>query len=143
MVYMIILTVLLTNIFSSFAVTIDDLIEDAYKEVRKEKSEDSFNLALKAFNEGIFSVAVKEGKKYLKLHRKKDIKRDIIIEMIAVSYYRMYRRKELFDHLIWADRQNISRDIKLKIFQLANNLFVEKKDRRRLKIIKKKILKSF
>ncbi|WP_049756075.1 MULTISPECIES: L,D-transpeptidase family protein [Persephonella] len=140
---MIILTVLLTNIFSSFAVTIDDLIEDAYKEVRKEKSEDSFNLALKAFNEGIFSVAVKEGKKYLKLHRKKDIKRDIIIEMIAVSYYRMYRRKELFDHLIWADRQNISRDIKLKIFQLANNLFVEKKDRRRLKIIKKRFSNLF
>ncbi len=135
---MIILTALLFNILNSFAVSVDQLIEEAYKEVKKEKSKDSFNLAVKSFNEGIFSVAVKEGKKYLKLHRKNDIKRDIIIEMIAVSYYRMYKKKELFDHLIWADRQNISRDIKLKIFQLANNLFIEKKDKKRLEIIRKK-----
>ncbi|WP_457641479.1 L,D-transpeptidase [Persephonella sp.] len=135
---MTILTVLLLNIFTVYAVSIDQLLEEAYKEFKKEKSEDNFNLAIKAFNEGIFSVAIEKGQQFLKLNRKNEIKREIIIEMLAVSYYRTYNKKKLFDLLIWVDRQNISRDIKLKIFQLANNLFIEKKDRKRLEIIRKK-----
>ncbi len=138
MAYMTILTVLLLNIFTVYAVSIDQLLEEAYKEFKKEKSEDNFNLAIKAFNEGIFSVAIEKGQQFLKLNRKNEIKREIIIEMLAVSYYRTYNKKKLFDLLIWVDRQNISRDIKLKIFQLANNLFIEKKDRKRLEIIRKK-----
>ncbi|WP_457623047.1 L,D-transpeptidase [Persephonella sp.] len=138
MKYITILTVFLFNTILSFGASIDELIQEAYKEVKEEKSQDSFDLALKAFNEGVFSVALKEGKTYLNLYEKNDIKEGIIIEMIAVSLYRMYKNKELFDHLLWAEKQNIPHDILMKIFQLANNLYIEKKDYKRLKLIKKR-----
>lgn len=118
---------------------IDELLDEAIKEVESERSEKYYKLALKLFNEGVYRQAIKNGEIFLSKNGKDYKKINDIIFLLGISYYKLGQTKKLFDLFIkYVNSDNVSLDTKKKLFIYSNNLFIRKKEWKRLKIIRKK-----
>ncbi|HHG75217.1 MAG TPA: L,D-transpeptidase [Persephonella sp.] len=136
--YRLILSIFLTFSFA-YPYDIDKLLDEAIKEVESEKSEKYYNLALKLFNEGVYRQAVKNGELFLDKNGEDLKKLDNIVLLLGISYYKLGQTKKLFDLFIrYVSSDYISVDTRKKLFIYSNNLFIRKKEWKRLKIVKKK-----
>ncbi len=136
--YRLILSVFLIFSFA-YPYDIDKLLDEAIKEVESEKSEKYYNLALKLFNEGVYRQAVKNGELFLDKNSEDLKKLDEIVLLLGISYYKLGQTKKLFDLFIrYVGSDDISIDTRRKLFIYSNNLFIRKKEWKRLKIIRKK-----
>lgn len=138
----VILTVFLIFSFA-YSYDLDSLLDEAIKEVENEKSEKYYNLALKLFNEGVYKLAVKNGEIFIEKGRYDNKKLEDIILLLSVSYYKLKEPKKLFDLYLRFINSGISKDTKLKLFVYTNNLLIRDKEWKRLKIVRKKWLKSY
>ncbi|WP_457625172.1 L,D-transpeptidase [Persephonella sp.] len=138
----VILTVFLIFSFA-YSYDLDSLLDEAIKEVENEKSEKYYNLALKLFNEGVYKLAVKNGEIFIEKSGYEKKKLEDIILLLSVSYYKLKEPKKLFDLYLRFINSGISKDTKLKLFVYTNNLLIRDKEWKRLKIVRKKWLKSY
>jgi len=136
--YRLILSIFLIFSFA-YPYDIDKLLDEALKEVETEKSEKYYNLALKLFNEGVYRLAIKNGELFLNKNGEDFKKLDNIVLLLSISYYKLGETKKLFDLFIrYVKSDEISPDTRKKLFIYSNNLFIRKKDWKRLKIIRKR-----
>ena len=120
----------------------DELLNEAYMEAEEETLDDVFDLAIRSFNDGVYSIAIEKGEKFLKEYYKNDYKREAIVHMLAIIYYKNKDYKNL-KRIFFENEQNLSRDTKLKIFQLINNYLVRKKRFKEVKKLRRKYLSFF
>ena len=127
-------------IFSfAYPYDIDELLNEAIKEVESERSDKYYDLSLKLFNEGVYRLAIKNGELFLSKNSESYKKLDDIVLLLGISYYKTGQIKKLFDLFIrYIGSDDISPDTRKKLFVYSNNLFVRKKEWKRLKIVRKK-----
>jgi len=111
----------------------DELIKSAYSEAEEDTLDDMFALAIMSFNDGIYSVAREKGEKFLKEYYRNDFKREAVIYMLAVIYYKNRNYRSLLK-LFEENQEYLSLSTRQKVFQLINNYLIR---RRRYKEVKK------
>jgi lipoprotein-anchoring transpeptidase ErfK/SrfK len=115
----------------------DDLLKSAYSEAKEDSLEDVFALAIMSFNDGIYSVAREKGERFLREYYKNDYKREAIIYMLSIIYYKnkdFRSLKKIFEE----NQEYLSLSTKQKIFQLINNYLVRKRRYKEIKYLRKK-----
>jgi len=123
--YLLIMFLLVINIGYTDDV-FDELLQAAYSEAKEDRQDDLFVMALTAFNDGIYYIARKNGEKFLKQYRRKDYKREMIIYMLSIIYYKNKDYRNLRRHFRKYHDQ-VSLSTAQKMFQFINNYLIRKK----------------
>jgi len=113
----------------------DELLRMAYSETAEDSNDDIFIMALTSFNDGIYYIARKNGEKFLRKYKRKDYKREMIIYMLSIVYYKNKDFRTLKKHF-QKYHNEVSRSTSQKMFQLINNYLIRRwkyKEARRLR----------
>ena len=140
-----ILSLLLFLSIPAFSYDINDLIKEAERQIEQEKSQVLFKKAVNAVIDGAYSIALKSAEEYLKHNEGLTKEKEIAYEILGISYYNLAIDKKIENAKPYINKMNnllrkvyytpISRDAKLRLFILANNLFLRKKQIKKLEIL--------
>jgi lipoprotein-anchoring transpeptidase ErfK/SrfK len=141
-----ILATFITIFLQAFAYDLDKLIEDAEIEVSQEESKIYFKKAVNAIRNKDYITAIKSAEKFLEKNRISKLEKEIAYEILGISYFVLGTRpvvkqkampyvKKMDNLLRKIYYQPLSKDTKLKLFVLANNLFLKTKEEKRRKIL--------
>ncbi len=140
-----ILAVFLTFVIQAFPYDINNLIKEAEKQLEQEKSQVYFQKAVNAIKDGAYSIALQSAESYLRYNSGLTKEKEIIYEIIAISYYNLAINKKRENAKPYVEKMDkllrkvyympLKRDTKLRLFILANNLFLKKKFPKKLKIL--------
>ncbi len=133
--YLVMLTLFINVAFADDI--FDELLKSAYSEAKEDSLEDVFALAIMSFNDGIYSVAREKGERFLREYYRNDYKREAIIYMLSIIYYKNKNYKSLIN-IFENNQEYLSLSTKQKIFQLINNYLVRKKRYKDIKFLRKK-----
>jgi len=134
--YLIIALLFVFNIAKSEDI-FDELIKTAYSEAVEDTFDDLFTLAIMSFNDGIYSVAREKGEEFLKEYPRNDFKREAIVYMLAIIYYKNGDYRSLIK-LFKTNEKKISLSTRKKVFQLVNNYLIRRKREREARYLRKK-----
>ncbi len=143
-----ILTALFFSFYTAFGYDFEKLFKEAQIQVEKKESKILFKKAVNAVLNKDYITAIKSAEEYLKKEKDTavDIKKEIIYEILGISYFNLgvrpviktkalpyiYKMDKLLHKVFYLP---ISRDTKLRLFILANNLFLRTKEEKRRKIL--------
>ncbi len=144
MVY--ILAVFISIFFTAYGYDIDQLIKEAESQVYQDESKIFFRKAVNAVINKDYITAISSAEKFLEKNKKDVLEREIAYEILGISYYvlgtRPVIKKKALPYIKKMDAllrkvyyQTLSKDTKLKLFILANNLFLQTKEEKRRKIL--------